>query len=128
VKPTTILEDATVPRSELAGMIRFIQETASKYRIEIATFGHFGDGNLHPTFLTDERNADEMRRVEHAMRDIFGHALSLGGTITGEHGVGLAKKSFLKGQLGEASYDLMKRIKRTLDPDNLLNPGKIFDL
>jgi glycolate oxidase len=109
-------------------MIRFIQKSASKYRIEIATFGHFGDGNLHPTFLTDERNADEMHRVEHAMKDIFAHALSLGGTITGEHGVGLAKKSFLKGQLGEASYDLMKRIKRTLDPENLLNPGKIFDL
>jgi glycolate oxidase len=128
MKPTTILEDATVPRSELAGMIRFIQETASRHRLEIATFGHFGDGNLHPTFLTDERNSDEMRRVELAMKDIFGHALSLGGTITGEHGVGLAKKGFLKGQLGEASYDLLRRIKRTLDPENLLNPGKIFDL
>jgi FAD/FMN-containing dehydrogenase len=96
VKPTTILEDATVPRSELAGMIRFIQETAERHRLEIATFGHFGDGNLHPTFLTDERDADEMRRVDLAMREIFGHALFLGGTITGEHGVGLAKKLFLK--------------------------------
>jgi glycolate oxidase len=128
MKPTTILEDATVPRSELAGMIRFIQETAARHRVEIATFGHFGDGNLHPTFLTDERNPEEMRRVEHAMKDIFGHALSLGGTITGEHGVGLAKKGYLRGQLGEASYGLLRKIKRTLDPENLLNPGKIFDL
>ena len=128
MRPTTILEDATVPRSELANMIRFIQETAERHRLEIATFGHFGDGNLHPTFLTDERDKDEMHRVEIAMREIFGHALSLGGTITGEHGVGLAKKAFLKGQLGEASYELLRRIKRTLDPGNLLNPGKIFDL
>ncbi len=128
VKPTTILEDATVPRSELAKMIRFIQETGSRHRLDIATFGHFGDGNLHPTFLTDERDADEMRRVELAMKEIFAHALSLGGTITGEHGVGLAKKAFLRGQVGDAGYGLLKRVKRTLDPGNLLNPGKIFDL
>jgi len=127
VKPTTILEDATVPRSELARMIRFIQETALKHRLEIATFGHFGDGNLHPTFLTNERDAGEMRRVELAMKDIFAEALALGGTITGEHGVGLAKKAFLKGQYGDASYALLKRVKRALDPGNLLNPGKILD-
>jgi glycolate oxidase len=127
MRPTTILEDATVPRSELAGMIRFIQETGEKHRLQIATFGHFGDGNLHPTFLTDERDAEEMRRVDLAMREIFEHTIMLGGTITGEHGVGLAKKLFLKGQLGEASYDLLRKIKHTLDPGNLLNPGKIFD-
>src|SRR5581483_11127404 len=127
MKPTTILEDATVPRSELAKMIRFVGQTALKHRLDIATFGHFGDGNLHPTFLTNERDADEMRRVETAMKEIFDYALSLGGTITGEHGVGLAKKAFLKQQLGDASYALLKQIKRSLDPENLLNPGKIFD-
>ena len=128
VKPTTILEDATVPRTELAKMIRFIQETAARHRLDIATFGHFGDGNLHPTFLTNERDADEMHRVELAMREIFTQALALGGTITGEHGVGLAKKAYLRQQVGYASYALLKRVKRTLDPGNLLNPGKIFDL
>jgi glycolate oxidase len=127
VKPTTILEDATVPRSELAKMVRFIQDVGTRHRLEIATFGHFGDGNLHPTFLTDERNADEMHRVELAMKEIFDQTLALGGTITGEHGVGLAKKNFLKQQFGNASYALLKSIKRTLDPDNLLNPGKIFN-
>jgi glycolate oxidase len=127
LKPTTILEDATVPRSELANMIRFVQATGARHRLEIATFGHFGDGNLHPTFLTDERDADEMHRVELAMNEIFTHALSLGGTITGEHGVGLAKKKFLPRQLGDASFTLLKAIKRTLDPDGILNPGKIFD-
>ena len=126
-KPTTILEDATVPRSELARMIRFIQEAGVRHRVEIATFGHFGDGNLHPTFLTDERDADEMHRVELAMNEIFDHALALGGTITGEHGVGLAKKAFLRKQVGDASFGLLKAVKRSLDPENLLNPGKIFD-
>ena len=127
LRPTTILEDATVPRSELAGMVRFIQETATRHRLEVATFGHFGDGNLHPTFLTDERDADEMHRVELAMKEIFERTLALGGTITGEHGVGLAKKAFLRQQLGEGSYALLKQIKHTLDPEGLLNPGKIFD-
>jgi len=127
LKPTTILEDATVPRSELAKMIRFVGETAAKHRLDVATFGHFGDGNLHPTFLTNERDAEEMHRVELAMKEIFEFALSLGGTITGEHGVGLAKKAFLRQQLGDASYTLLKQIKHTLDPAGLLNPGKIFE-
>jgi glycolate oxidase len=127
VSPTTILEDATVPRSELANMIRFIQQTAAKYEVTVGTFGHMGDGNLHPTFLTNEKNAAEMARVEKAMEEIFDQAVRLGGTITGEHGVGLAKKAFLPKAIGDASMGLMRQLKRTLDPDNLLNPGKIFD-
>ena len=125
--PTTILEDATVPRSELAKMIRFIQEVAVRHQLRIATFGHMGDGNLHPTFLTDERNAPEMERVEHAMQEIFDYAIQLGGTITGEHGVGLAKRKFLPGALGDQSLELMRQLKNALDPKCLLNPGKIFD-
>jgi glycolate oxidase len=82
VAPTTILEDVTVPRSELAKMIRFVEATATKHRLRVGTFGHMGDGNLHPTFLTDERNADEMRRVHEAFREIFTEAIRLGGTIT----------------------------------------------
>ena len=128
VAPTTILEDATVPRSELTKLITRIQEVAARHRLRVGTFGHMGDGNLHPTFLTDERNAEEMHRVELAMREIFDYAIELGGTITGEHGVGLAKKSFLPRALGEASLALMKQLKRTLDPQGILNPGKIFDV
>ena len=127
VAPTTILEDATVPRSELTKMIRFIQEVGARHRLRIGTFGHMGDGNLHPTFLTDERDSDEMARVEKAMHEIFDYALALGGTITGEHGVGLAKKSFLPAAIGDASLALMRQLKRALDPHGILNPGKIFD-
>jgi glycolate oxidase len=126
--PTTILEDATVPRSELAKMIQFIQEVGARHQLRIATFGHMGDGNLHPTFLTDERDAAEMERVEQAMQEVFDYAIKLGGTITGEHGVGIAKKKFLPRALGDHSLDLMRQLKRTLDPEGLLNPGKIFDL
>lgn len=127
VSPTTILEDATVPRSELTKMINFIQEIGAKYQLRIGTFGHMGDGNLHPTFLTDERNVEEMERVEKAMQEIFDYAVKLGGTITGEHGVGLAKKRFLPAALGDSSLKLLRDLKRTLDPDGILNPGKIFD-
>ncbi len=127
VSPTTILEDATVPRSELATMIAFIQQTAEKYKLKIGTFGHFGDGNLHPTFLCDERNHEEIERVHAAFREIFEKAIALGGTITGEHGVGLAKKEFLEKFAGKTSLDLMRALKRTLDPNHVLNPGKIFD-
>lgn len=127
VSPTTILEDATVPRSELTKMINFIQDVGARYNLRIGTFGHMGDGNLHPTFLTDERNHEEMERVEKAMREIFDFAIKLGGTITGEHGVGLAKKAFLPSAIGDASLELMRQLKRTLDPQGILNPGKIFD-
>ena len=126
-RPTTILEDVTVPRSELASMVAFIAETAAGFGLQIGTFGHMGDGNLHPTFLADERDADEMHRVHEALEAIVKRTLEVGGTITGEHGVGLAKKPWLRQQVGDASLDLMRQIKGTLDPLNLLNPGKIFD-
>jgi glycolate oxidase len=126
-RPTTILEDVTVPRSELATMVAHIARTAAAYNLQIGTFGHMGDGNLHPTFLTDERDADEMERVHRALDAIVTRTLELGGTITGEHGVGLAKKPWLRQQMGDASFTLMRQVKRALDPNGLLNPGKIFD-
>ena len=127
VAPTTILEDATVPRSELGKMIRFVEAIAKKYKLRIGTFGHMGDGNLHPTFLTDERNHEEMHRVEEAFKEIFDEAIRLGGTITGEHGVGLAKKSFLPKFLGDAQMRVHRELRKVLDPNGVLNPGKMFD-
>ena len=125
--PTTILEDATVPRSELATMVRFVDQIARKYRLRIGTFGHMGDGNLHPTFLTDERNHEEMHRVEQAFHEIFDEAIRLGGTITGEHGVGVAKKGFLPKFAGDAQMRIMRELRRAIDPKGILNPGKMFD-
>lgn len=128
VKPTTILEDATVPRSFVPEMVEKIQETASKYQIMFGNFGHAGDGNLHPTALTDERDKDEMKKVEMAFEEIFDFAVKLGGTITGEHGVGLSKKKFLEKQFNEPAIEFMRKIKKVLDPNSVLNPGKIFDI
>lgn len=125
-KPTTILEDATVPRSHLAEMVLFVQETAKKHNITIGTFGHAGDGNMHPTCLTDERDKDEIRRAHLAFDEIFDRALNLGGTITGEHGVGVAKMKYLPRLVGENGIVLMRGIKKVFDPNGIMNPGKIF--
>ena len=127
LSPTTILEDATVPRSELGHMIRFVEDVAEKHQLKVGTFGHMGDGNLHPTFLTDERNESEMHRIECAFEEIFKEAIRVGGTITGEHGIGIAKKRFLPDFAGEVQMRVLKEVRRAFDPHGILNPGKIFD-
>lgn len=127
-RPTTILEDATVPRSELPVMIEKVTEAAKKFDIMIGNFGHAGDGNLHPTCLTDERNNDEITRAHNAFDFIFNEAIKLGGTITGEHGTGLAKKQFLEKATGIPAVEMMKQIKNAIDPNNVINPGKIFSI
>ncbi|WP_409275330.1 glycolate oxidase subunit GlcD [Neobacillus sp. SCS-31] len=124
--PTTILEDATVPRSEIARMVKSITEIAGKYNLTICTFGHAGDGNLHPTCPTDIRNREEMDRVEKAFEEIFARAIELGGTITGEHGVGIMKAPYLEMKLGKEGVAAMRAVKAALDPNNIMNPGKIF--
>src|SRR5699024_2476175 len=126
LKPTTILEDATVPRSEIAEMVKAIHTISEKYNITICTFGHAGDGNLHPTCLTDIRDKEEIKLVEQAFDEIFLKAVELGGTITGEHGVGVMKLPYLHLKAGEAGIGVMRSIKHALDPNNIMNPGKIF--
>ncbi|WP_276352116.1 FAD-linked oxidase C-terminal domain-containing protein [Cohnella caldifontis] len=126
LRPTTILEDATVPRSKIADMVVEINRIAKKHNVTICTFGHAGDGNLHPTATTDARDQDEVHRVEAAFEEIFEAAIRLGGTITGEHGVGIVKAPFLEWKVGETGMAVMKAIKAAFDPDNLLNPGKVF--
>ena len=125
VSPTTVLEDATVPRSKITEMLMELQRIAKKYDLHIGTFGHAGDGNLHPTILTDERNKEEMERVHKAVDEIFEAALKLGGTLTGEHGIGMAKMRYLEWEIGKEGLEVMRKVKEALDPKYLLNPGKM---
>ncbi|HIW33087.1 MAG TPA: glycolate oxidase subunit GlcD, partial [Candidatus Paenibacillus intestinavium] len=126
LRPTTILEDATVPRSKIADMVLRTNAIAQKFNVNIATFGHAGDGNLHPTATTDARDHEEVHRVEQAFAEIFEAAIELGGTITGEHGVGIVKAPYLEWKIGAAGIEVMKGIKVAFDPLGILNPGKVF--
>ena len=126
LKPTLVLEDATVPRSKIPEMVTAMQEIGKKYEVDIGTFGHAGDGNLHPTILTDKRNKEEWERVEAAISAIFDRALAMGGTLSGEHGTGIAKSCYLEKETSPATIVYSKRVKNALDPNNILNPGKII--
>jgi glycolate oxidase len=126
MSPTTLLEDATVPRSRLAETFDEIERLGKKFRLKVGTFGHAGDGNLHPTVLCDERDRDEMERAHAFYHELYDKVLAWGGTVSGEHGIGLAKKDYLERQIGTGGVDVMRRIKRSFDPHGVLNPGKIF--
>ncbi len=123
--PVTMLEDATVPRPKLAEMVDRIDAIAGRHELVCATFGHAGDGNLHPTICFDPAEAGVTERVQHAFGDIFRTAMELGGTITGEHGVGSAKLPYLEQRLGTGQVALLRRIKSAFDPAGILNPGKL---
>lgn len=124
--PTKISEDIVVPRSKLKEMVLALDEIRNKYKINLVAFGHAGDGNIHVTIQTDKRKEEELRRVNEAVDEVMKTTLSLGGSISGEHGIGLTKKKFLPWEIGQNELNLMRRIKNTLDPNNILNPGKIF--
>lgn len=123
---TKISEDATVPLSKIPHMFKKISELKHKYQLSIVVFGHAGDGNLHPTINANMRDKTAIQNVEQAVEEIFEYAIELGGTLSGEHGIGTMKKSFMTRELGTAGVAFQKAIKQALDPDNLLNPGKIF--
>jgi glycolate oxidase len=125
-RPHKLGEDISVPRSAIAPMIARVQDIAARHRLLIPLFGHAGDGNLHPNILCDRRDADEMLRVREAAREIFEAAVALGGTLSGEHGIGLLKKQFLELDIGTDALALMRAIKAAIDPQGIMNPGKIF--
>lgn len=125
LRPNFILEDITVPMSRVAAMLRGVQDIAARHQVEIATFGHAGDGNLHPQLLYDAADPEESRRVETAVHDLFQLAVDLGGTITGEHGIGLSKAPYMQMEHDPVALDLMRSIKKVCDPNNILNPGKM---
>ncbi|MDR1083676.1 MAG: FAD-binding protein [Deltaproteobacteria bacterium] len=123
-KPTTVLEDATVPRSKIPAMVAEVNRIAEKYKIDIGTFGHAGDGNLHPTILCDRRDTEEFKRVEEAVDEIFDVALKLQGTLSGEHGIGQAKAKWMVKETNQATVDFSKNLRRALDPKYLFNASK----
>jgi len=125
IKPSTILEDATVPRSRIVELVEAVNDIASRYKMTIGIFGHAGDGNLHPTILTDLRIPEEATKTEKIIEEIFKQTIKLGGTLSGEHGIGITKAPYLKLEISKDLYDLMVGIKKTFDPKNILNPGKM---
>jgi len=128
LKPTCVLEDATVPRSKIPAMIEALEDISKKLDLTIGTFGHAGDGNLHPTILCDKRDHAEFERVEKGIDMIFDRALALGGTLSGEHGIGMAKSKYLEMETSKATIEYAHRMKSVLDPKGILNPGKIIGI
>jgi glycolate oxidase len=124
---TVMAEDVAVPRDKLAEFIRKLDEISKRTGFFISYLGHAGDGNLHPSIFTDIRKKEEFARAQKAMEEIFEAALSLGGVLSGEHGIGLEKQRFFKKAMDPVGLDIMKKIKDVLDPNHILNPGKIWE-
>ncbi|MDR2503535.1 MAG: FAD-binding protein [Deltaproteobacteria bacterium] len=125
-RPTIILEDATVPRSKIPEMVAAVNSITKKRNLEVGTFGHAGDGNLHPSILCDRRNKEEFARVEEAVDEIFDVALKLQGTLSGEHGIGQAKAKWMEKETNRATIEFSQNLRRALDPKMLFNSGKKF--
>jgi glycolate oxidase len=124
---TVLAEDVTVPRDKLAELIRRLGKISEKSGFFISIMGHAGDGNLHPCVFTDIRDEEQFAKAQDTMAEIFQAAMDLGGVLSGEHGIGLEKQRFLGRAMDSVALDLMKRIKAILDPNNILNPGKIWE-
>ncbi|TGB12994.1 FAD-linked oxidase C-terminal domain-containing protein [Streptomyces sp. MZ04] len=126
VKGTTMIDDVCVPRSRLADMLAGVDRIADKYSLTIGVCAHAGDGNTHPTVCFDAADLDEGRRARESFDEIMALGLELGGTITGEHGVGVLKKEWLAREIGPVGVEMQRAIKTAFDPLSLLNPGKLF--
>jgi glycolate oxidase len=115
----------TVPISNVPALLRGVEEISQRYRLKIATFGHAGDGNLHPQILYDGYDEDQVRRMEKACADLFKLCVDLDGTLTGEHGIGLSKAPYMHLEHDAVAMEMMGKIKKLFDPNNILNPGKM---
>ncbi|UCC62688.1 MAG: FAD-binding protein [Anaerolineae bacterium] len=124
--PNKLGEDITVPRSAIPEAARRIKAISDKYGLPIVIFGHAGDGNLHPNILFDKRDPEQWQKVEQMVGEIFALALDLGGTLSGEHGIGTFKLPYMRQALGQASINIQWRVKQAMDPQNILNPGKVL--
>jgi glycolate oxidase len=126
LNPTKIAEDITVPRNQIATFIKEARIIAEERHLKIINFGHAGDGNIHTSLMINDKDEGEKRRAEEAIEEIFKLTIRLGGTLSGEHGVGITKARYIGMELSQETIEVMKQIKRVLDPNNILNPGKIF--
>ena len=126
VNPVKINEDIVVPRSRLAEMFAFLSDLAARKDLKIVNFGHAGDGNIHVNIMISGKDEEERRRADEAVGEVFRKTVELGGTISGEHGVGISKAPFLEMEVGPLGVSVMKRIKNCFDPNGILNPGKMF--
>jgi glycolate oxidase len=126
IKPTKINEDIVVPRNKLTEMLRRLRTLSEKSGIAIVNFGHAGDGNIHVNIMVDKADEDEYQRGLGLVEQIFRDTLELGGTISGEHGIGLTKAGYIDMELSERELKIMESIKKVFDPKKILNPGKIF--
>lgn len=126
IRSGKINEDVTVPRSRIADLIKFNQALARKHDLVIVSFGHAGDGNIHTNIMVDRSDPQESARAEKAVEELFREVLRLEGTISGEHGIGITKSSFFQWEVHPVAFDAMLRIKRALDPHDIMNPGKMF--
>jgi glycolate oxidase len=125
IEPNFVLEDVTVPMTQITALLNGIHAISEKHHIRIATFGHAGDGNLHPQILYNGYDPEQVKQMEAASADLFRLAIDLGGTLTGEHGIGLAKAPFMTLEHDPVAMDVMRSVKKMFDPDNILNPGKM---
>lgn len=126
-RPTLMLEDATVPRSKIPGHDKALDEIAARHNVTIATFGHAGDGNLHPSILCDRRDKEEFSRVERAVDDLFNAALELGGTLSGEHGIGTAKIKWLEQETSHGTIMFSRRLRKAFDPKGCSTRARSWD-
>jgi glycolate oxidase len=111
--------------TKIADLLKGVEAIAEKHNLQIATYGHAGDGNLHPQILYDGYDPDQVKRMEAAAADLFQLAIDLGGTLTGEHGIGLSKAAFMTLEHDPVAMGVMRSIKKLFDPNNILNPGKM---
>jgi glycolate oxidase len=125
MKTHFVLEDVTVPMSNITALLKGVQHIAKERNLQIATYGHAGDGNLHPQILYDGYDPDQVKRMEKASEDLFRLAIELDGTLTGEHGIGLSKAPFMTLEHDAVAMEVMRGLKRFFDPHNILNPGKM---
>ena len=126
LRPSKASEDIVVPRSRMAELVSFLDQLGQKYHLPIPAFGHAGDGNIHINIMFDKGIPDEVENANAAVKDLFGKVIEMGGTISGEHGIGITKAPYLEMEISSPALALMLRLKKAFDPRGILNPGKIF--